>query len=92
MDNLGLDAGQRIGDDLKLWTDKWRFTAKVKNGHSFLRPEAFIVTSNYHPRDIWSDPKFLAPLLERFDIREFRGVYVPAGPTTQKRMRLEDMF
>lgn len=59
---------------MKIWADRYPFLGEVK-GESFkIRPEQIIVTSNYHPRDIWTDEKDLEPILRRFQCIEFRNL------------------
>jgi len=47
MDDLDLAGGQTLSHYMKIWADKWPFTAESKGGA--IRPEYdnFIVTSNY---------------------------------------------
>ena len=54
---------------VKTWSDRYPFPAETKNGNlGDIRPEKLVVTSNYHPSDIWPDDIELAPLLRRFKI------------------------
>eukprot|EP00965_Chrysotila_dentata_P256877 6212704-Pleurochrysis_carterae.AAC.2 len=61
-----------LGSFLKRWADTYPFTAECKGSVIRCRPEMIIVTSNYHPRDIWSDPAMLEPILRRFKCVEFK--------------------
>lgn len=82
---------------LKIWGDRYQFRAELKNKSRVLRPTLIIVTSNYEPKDIWTDAADLEPILRRFKLEHFatlcpRGTIptypgVPgqstAGPTTR---------
>ena len=65
------DFGQEhsvLGSHLKRWADKYPFTAETKGGATTLRPERILVTSNYHPNEIWSDQMMLDAIQRRFTI------------------------
>lgn len=63
-----------LGYDLKIWGDRYAFPAEIKGGAINLRPKKIVVTSNYHPEEIWAtDPKTLEPILRRYKIRHFIG-------------------
>jgi hypothetical protein len=47
------------------------FPAEIKGGKIDIRPKKIIVTSNYHPRDIWENEQDYMPILRRFRITHF---------------------
>lgn len=63
-----------LGHHLKIWGDRYSFPAEVKGSKLNLRPKKIIVTSNWHPSEIWgSEPQTLEPILRRFHLKHFQG-------------------
>jgi hypothetical protein len=58
---------------LKIWADRYPFLAECKGSSVKIRPAKIIVTSNYHPREIWSDVSDIEPILRRFHVTKFGG-------------------
>lgn len=58
---------------LKIWADRYAFTAEIKGSSLKIRPMYMIVTSNYVPEDIWpEDQQLLAAIRRRFVINRVR--------------------
>ena len=58
--------------NLKRWGEHEPFAAEDKfGGFKTIRPKHIAVTSNYHPRDIWPNPKELQPIMRRFKVVRF---------------------
>lgn len=72
--------GEHLGHHLKIWGDRYAFPAEVKGSKVNLRPKKIIVTSNYHPSDIWQDRSTLDPILRRFKISHFQINLNQASP------------
>lgn len=67
LDDFGKDH-KILGDHLKRWADHYPFTAEVKGGACTLRPKSIIVTSNYHPNEIFEDISMAEAVVRRFNI------------------------
>jgi len=77
-EDVGMSHASWIGDFLKRWADIYPFRNEVKFGSKMLRPKVVIVTSNYHPKDLFPDPNVHLPLLDgRFKLMHLTEVYVP---------------
>lgn len=60
-----------LGHYLKIWADKYACTGETKGGTVNLQHRTFIVTSNYHPGDLWKesdDQQMLEAILRRFRV------------------------
>lgn len=60
-----------LGYYIKIWGDHYPFKAECKGSTMQIRPQKIIITSNYHPKDIWSDPQTLQPIMRRFKVHRY---------------------
>lgn len=70
IDDFELDH-KCLGHYLKIWADHYPFRAETKGGFIYIRPTKIVVTSNYHPADIWTDPMMIQAILRRFNLINF---------------------
>lgn len=62
----------KLGYYLKIWSDHYPFPGNIKgSGQRMIRPGKIIITSNYHPRQIWEDDQTTEPIMRRFEIIEY---------------------
>lgn len=63
------------GGDMKRWLDIYPFQAETKGGQTLIRPKVVIVTSNYHPADIWTDELTVGAIARRCNL-----IHLKDGP------------
>jgi len=79
IDDIEIEDKHMLGN-LKRWAQHKPFKAEDKYGtFNTVRPNHIAVTSNYHPKEIWENPKELEPIMRRFTIVNFQGRYFPEG-------------
>jgi len=63
------------GGDMKRWLDRYPFQAEVKGGMELIRPKVIIVTSQYHPNEIWDDEKTVDAIMRRVKLLDADNVF-----------------
>lgn len=58
---------------LKIWGDRYPFPCEIKGGKLDIRPTKVIVTSNYHPREIFERQQDCDAIMRRFKVVHFLG-------------------
>lgn len=77
-----LDKFNKLGHHLKIWADRYSCKGEIKGATIELAHKVFVVTSNYHPRDLWPDDEELKEAISRrFKIIEMGPL--PHDPTTE---------
>ena len=68
-------GGVCLGHYLKIWADRYACTGETKGGQVTLVHEVIVITSNYHPSDLWQDDDQMRDaILRRFSVSEFKAL------------------
>lgn len=67
---------KELGHHLKIWADKWSCTGEIKGGTVNLKHKVFVITSNYHPDDLWEEDNMREAIKRRFTIEHFTDLKI----------------
>lgn len=67
---------------MKIWADRYDFPCEMKGSAARIRPEIIVVTSNYHPSEIWTEANDIQPILRRFHTVQFGNALLPPAVDT----------
>lgn len=71
IDDLGAETGKALTTHLKLWLDPWQnHPGETKGGQVAHKYDLMIITSNYHPAEIWNGVD-LEAILRRVTLIKF---------------------
>lgn len=69
LDDLDSDC---LAHYLKIWADRYACTGEIKGSTIPLNFDKLVVTSNYHPAQLFKDEQMTAAIIRRFKITEFK--------------------
>lgn len=71
IDDLELETGKALVQYLKLWLDMYVFKVEYKGGAKDIRPPYIVITSNFHPWDIFGEKgeAWYEPIMRRLEVR-----------------------
>lgn len=79
----------KLGYHLKIWADRYAFRARVLYGSIVARPKKIIVTSQYHPSEIWGeDSKTAEAICDRFKLIHLEKIEDTDGTRPKKKPTL----
>lgn len=68
LEDLDHTNAKALARDIKIWSDKYNFSAEIKGGRQTMVYDGFYITSNYLPDELWKgDPPLVAAIKRRFD-------------------------
>lgn len=81
LDDLDKLGGDKLGHHLKIWADRYACTGEVKGSQVNLKHKVFVITSNYHPDEMWPDDEQMLEAIKR----RFKITHFPNTPFNKKK-------
>lgn len=71
LDDLELEVGKMLVGYLKNWLDMYAYKVEYKGGAKDVRPPLMVITSNYHPWDMFGSniEGWYAPIMRRLEVQ-----------------------
>lgn len=81
IEEVGLKALDH-SEEFKVMLDRYKFRCEVKGGSLLIRPRKLVITSNYHPNDIWGgNTEAYAPIMRRLKVIHMEEPWAPSSLT-----------
>lgn len=78
IDDFDRSTAKYLSTHLKVWSDRYAFIGEIKGSARWMRPKKIIVTSNYHPRELWNDDSELRDaIMRRFTFEHMTSPWNP---------------
>lgn len=92
IDDIRMEHGFQLGN-LITWCDRYPFQAEIKcDTTGMIRPKRIVVTSNFHPDQIWTRPEDIDSICRRFQlIKKEKLTPVDTSSNMKKRARVKQI-
>lgn len=88
IDDLRLDQDYQLSN-LITWADRYPFQAEIKaDSTGMIRPRVIVLTSNFHPNQIWKLPEDINSILRRFRVVHMEQMEQFDATTSMKKRKV----
>jgi len=91
LEDVDPDAGKFLRHHLKLWCDKHDFICECKGSSMRIRPQRFIITSQYSIHQVFPDYETCAAITRRCQVIHWTGYDCDSDEEAVRNMRLDPM-